>query len=548
MGVVTVTVSSNGAAIGHEIELLAVHTRRELNKLPTARLSFIDGDIAQRKFPLSDAATFAPGAEIEIKARWEDQPSSEAVIFKGKVARHSLQVSNRGCLLHVELKDKALALTRGRKSAVHQNMTDADAFSRLIGDAGLASGTVDSSSHQHPALVQYQCSDWDFMLSRAQALGRQVLVVDGAVSVRAPSLDGQAKLKLEFGLDEVYDWDLECDAADQTPGVDAQAWDMAKQEVLSASGAAKAEPAQGNLKGAAAASSLGLAKRKLGQFAAMAQTELQDWADGQLTRSRMAMLRGSVSLAGNGALLPLDIVELSGMGLRFNGRALVSGVAHRIEEGLWVTDLQIGLAGDGLIDDAQASAAPAAALLPAVSGLQIGIVASVQDDPDKSLRVSLRLPLLGADAAPVWARWASPDAGDGRGMSFWPEVGDEVVVGFFNDDPRQPVVLGSLYSAKQPPHPPYDQPQDGKPAKGWFSKSGNEIGFIDGDQPQIFIRTPGKRELLLDDKAGQIKLSDGDGNSLVMDSKGITLSTNKDFKVNAADGAVEISGSSIDLK
>ena len=545
---VTVTVASNGTPISPEIELLAVHTRRELNKLPSARLSFIDGDIANRKFPLSDGATFAPGADIEIKARWEDQPSSEVVIFKGKVVRHSLQVSNRGSLLHVELKDKAILMTRGRKNAVRQDISDADTFSRLIGDAGLTAGTVDATSHKHRSLVQYQCTDWDFMLSRAQALGRQVLVVDGVVSVRAPKLSGSAKLKLEFGLGEIYDWDLEFDAADQTSGIDAQGWDEANQAALSATGTAKAEPAQGKLRGAAAASSLSLAKRTLAQFAPMAQTELQDWADGQLTRSRMAMLRGSVSLLGNGTLLPLDIVELAGMGLRFNGKALVSGVAHRIEEGNWLTDLQLGLAADALIDDAAASAAPAAALLPAVSGLQIGIVASVQDDPDKAMRVSLNLPVLGTDAAPVWARWAFADAGNARGMVFWPEVGDEVVVGFFNDDPRQPVVLGSLFSAKNPPHAPYDQPQDKNETKGFFTKSGNEIGFIDGDKPQIFIRTPAKREILLDDDAKQIKLSDADGNSLVMDGNGITITTDKDFKVSAAKGAVEIAGSSIDLK
>ena len=548
MSVVTVTVSSNGAPISPEIELLAVHTRRELNKLPSARLSFIDGDVANRKFPLSDAATFAPGAEIEIKARWEDKPSSEAMIFKGKVVRHSLEASNRGCLLHIELKDKAILMTRGRKNAVRQDISDADNFSRLVSDAGLTAGTMDATTHKHKSLVQYQCTDWDFMLSRAQALGRQVLVVDGAVSVRAPSLSGPAKLKLEFGLGEIYDWDLEFDAADQTPGIDAQGWDEANQAALSATGKAKAEPAQGKLKGAAAASSLALAKRTLAQFAPMAQTELQEWADGQLTRSRMAMLRGSVSLLGTGTLLPLDIVELAGMGLRFNGRALVSGVAHRIEEGNWVTDLQLGLAADSLIDGAAASAAPAAALLPAVSGLQIGIVASVQDDPDKAMRVSLNLPVLGADAAPVWARWAFPDAGNARGMAFWPEVGDEVVVGFFNDDPRQPVVLGGLYSAKNPPHAPYDQPQDKNVAKGWFTKAGNEIGFIDGDKPQIFIRTPAKREILLDDDGKQIKLSDADGNSLVMDSNGITLKSSKDFKVDAASGDVEIKGSKIDFQ
>ena len=190
---------------------------------------------------------------------------------------------------------------------------------------------------------------------------------------------------------------------------------------------------------------------------------------------------------------------------------------------------------------------PAGALLPAVSGLQIGIVVAIADDPDQALRVQLQLPALGQDAGKVWARWASPDAGAARGMVFWPEVGDEVVVGFFNDDPRAPVVLGSLFSAKQMPPAPYDKPEAKNLTRGFFTKSGCEIGFIDGTNPKLFLRTKGKREILLDDDDKLIKISDPDGNTLTVDAQGITFKTDKDFKVDAG-GKVEIKGGKIDLQ
>ena len=550
MTVLTLSISSNGSPIRPEIQILAVQTHRALNKVPSARLSFLDGDVPNRNFPLSDSSTFALGAEVEIKARWEgnsDASGRDVSIFKGLVVRHALEARNIGCLLHVELKDKAIKLTRGRKSAVRQDMTDSDAFKRLIGDAGLTAGTLDATPYTHKSLVQYQSTDWDFMLTRAQALGLQVVVHDGTVSVRAPTLSAAPKLRVEFGLGEVYDWDFELDGQEQVTGLDTLGWDPSSHAMLSASAVAQAAPEQGTLKGAAAAHALGLAKRNLHNGAAFEAPELKGWADGQLTQSRLAMLRGRVSLQGTAAAALLDLVEISGMGQRFNGKALVSGVAHRIEAGEWRTDLQLGLDPASLIAGDAASVAPAGALLPAVSGLQIGIVAAIADDPDQALRVQLQLPALGQDAGPVWARWASPDAGVARGMVFWPEVGDEVVVGFFNDDPRAPVVLGSLFSTKQMPPAPYDKPEAKNLTRGFFTKSGCEIGFIDDANPKLFLRTKGKREIMLDDDAKLIKISDPDGNTLTLDAQGITFKTDKDFKVDAG-GKVEIKGDKIDLQ
>ena len=186
--------------------------------------------------------------------------------------------------------------------------------------------------------------------------------------------------------------------------------------------------------------------------------------------------------------------------------------------------------------------------MPAVSGLQIGIVKSIADDPDKAFRVNLSVPALADEAAEVWARWAFPDAGNNRGMIFWPEPGDEVVVGFFNDDPRQPVVLGSLYSAKQVPPAPYDKPDDKNLARGFFTKAGSEIGFLDDEgKSQVFLRTSAKHEIKLDDDAKAITLADSNGNTITLDDKGITIKCAKDLKIDAS-GNVEIKGTQIDLK
>ena len=73
-----------------------------------------------------------------------------------------------------------------------------------------------------------------------------------------------------------------------------------------------------------------------------------------------------------------------------------------------------------------------------------------EGDPDGEDRIQVRLPLVDPAADGIWARWVSPDAGNQRGIYWRPEIGDELLVGFLNDDPRDPVVLGMLHSSVNP--------------------------------------------------------------------------------------------------
>lgn len=54
-------------------------------------------------------------------------------------------------------------------------------------------------------------------------------------------------------------------------------------------------------------------------------------------------VRGTVKFQGSSLVLPGTMVTLAGLGKRFNGDAPVSGVAHEISEGNWITEVTIGL-------------------------------------------------------------------------------------------------------------------------------------------------------------------------------------------------------------
>src|SRR5689334_20641186 len=82
---------------------------------------------------------------------------------------------------------------------------------------------------------------------------------------------------------------------------------------------------------------------------------------------------------------------------------------------------------------------------------------------------------------------------------FRPEPGDEVVVGFFNDDPRQAVILGAMYSSKNAPHKYVAKLGKDNLAKAIITKKGTTIRFVDDADAAIFIETPNKNQIALDD-------------------------------------------------
>lgn len=547
MGVFTLSVRSDGQAMDPAWELVAVDVLHEVDRIPRAHLTLNDGDAALRCFAVSDGGFFEPGRTIEVAVRWEEEPASAATLFKGLVVGHAVEADAGNSLLSVELKDAAVKLTQLRVNRVFFGQSDDQALRKLLGLHGLTAGTIPATTPVHEELVQYGCTDWDFLLARAQVNGLLVKVRDGSVTLAPMQLAAAPARTFEYGMDAIIGLEVEARADGQYGAVEGLAWDVKGQQMSTARRAKDATLAPGNLKGATLAAALGADTCTLTSPAVLSEPELQSWADATLARSRLALVRGRLTLEGRSDVDLLDTIAIKGVGQRFNGHALVTGVRQRISAAQgWLTDLQFGLAPAWLAARHGVSATPAAGLLPAVSGLQIGVVAGFADDPQQQLRVKVTLPALGATQNTVWARLAAPDAGKGRGFCFRPESGDEVVVGFFDDDPRQPVILGALYSAANSPAERFAQPTAENIAKGLTTRAGTTIGF-DDEKCSVYIETPAKNTIVVDDQAQSIRLADQHGNTIVMDAKGIEIASASKLVLKAA-GEVTVTGTSVDLK
>jgi len=337
--------------------------------------------------------------------------------------------------------------------------------------------------------------------------------------------------------------DAEMDARYQFETVKAFGWDPATQEVIEAEGSIpQGLQQQGNVSTSSLSTLTGDAEVNHKVSGPINETELRAWADGQQMKYMLSKIRGRAKCSGSAKLKPGGMINLQGAGDRFNGKVFISGVRHEFNQGNWLTDVEFGLSPSSFIREFDVNSLPAGGMLPAVNGLQTGVVTQLESDPLGEERVLVKMPLADADAEGIWARQALLDAGDSRGSFFRPEVGDEVVLGFINDDPRHAVILGMLNSSAKPA---VLQPKDTNHEKGFVTREKMKIWFND-EKKIIEIATPSGNTISLDEDQKAIAIKDQNGNEITMNEDGITIKSIKDFTLEAATGKIGISGKEVE--
>jgi len=174
-------------------------------------------------------------------------------------------------------------------------------------------------------------------------------------------------------------------------------------------------------------------------------------------------------------------------------------------------------------------------------GVYTALVTDVVD-PDGQGRVRVRLPWSpdseGSDYQ-AWARLATLMAGDNRGSWFIPDTGDEVLVAFEAGDPRRPYVVGALWNGRDAP--PESMDEAGRnDVKTLRSRNGVVVTLDDtSGRESLTLKTPAGQSVVLEDGPGSIEVKDSNGNTVKLDTSGITVTAAAQVKVQAS--TVEIS-------
>lgn len=531
------SILSAGTEIPSTYEIMSMNISSGLGKLSSAEITVRDGSSASQTFEVTDSDTFKPGTEIEIKLGYQ---SKNDTIFKGIVTKESITVSEgSSSSLKISCKDKAEVLTMNKEKATYLKKKDSEIIQAIIENVSGLTADVTATTLVNEEIVKPKISDWDFINMLAEKNGMIVTTEAGKVTVATPDVSSTPELQIQFGYDMI-EFDSEINATEQYSGVECSAFDPATQKMITATAKDPTVNKEGDLTVSTLSSVLSANPLKLTKSAPLPQDELQAWADATLQRLRLSQFTGTVTFHGSPKAKVNSLIKLLGLSDRFNGDSYISGITHSISGGGWTTTAELGMSSESFAEKNELLNPGSEGVSPPVHGLQTGIVKKINADPNNEFRVQVQLPILGDNSDAIWARLSTFYAGNTFGAYFMPEVDDEVILGFMDDNPSYPIILGSVFSSKIPAP---ETPDEKNTIKTLITSSKLQLKF-DDENKVITVLTPGGNTMIFSDKDKAITVTDQNKNKIEMKDAGITLTDKSNNTIEMTSSGITINSKS----
>ena len=477
-----------------------------------------------------------PGADVTLKLN--SQPT--VTLFTGIVTEQICRVHENTKEITLVLKHPAQKLLGTYRSQVFINKYDVDIIKQIFSDHKISSTVPVSKGVSHEQMIQWRSSDWQFIRQRLISMGLWLLSkVDGKVELLSPQAQTAAKYKLEFSSNSSLpissaNWHFR--HKELAKKLNVSGWDIKKQKMLNNSVGKTPVLWKSGLE-LTSISPLSNVEADLFYTSPIESAECKELSNARVMSQNAHSVQTIFTVKGcaetSGYTLG-DTMELDGFGGQLDGNGIISSINHRWLPDAWETEVTLGTSGVASVD---------AGLLPESNGLFTALVGPFKKDPLSLNRIQVLVPSLALSTKVyIWARFATPYASKESGLYLYPEEGDEVILGFFADDPRYPVILGSLNNPVN--KAPFD-----------YTKENNQKGLVLKKGAVV-------QQLLIDNKE-KITTVGNDKDSLVLNKDGLTVTTEakvtvtskqdcsitSDTKLSASGtSGVEIKGAKIDLK
>jgi len=549
-GVLALDISLDGQPIPDDYLVSHVEVHLGLRTIGRATITFLDGGLAiveSHKADIGTAVTIAAGWGSRTSPLFEGTVTAVASRLAGPGLDHEGRV---GTSLTLTIQDGAYDLLRHADIETFTNMSLKDIVTRLVQTAGLSVGTIDLPTTPLKYAMRNDTA-LGLIDEIAERTGRD-WCVDGTTFNMWPAATGGISSGVHYTVTAGVD--LIAFSAKQVGSgattVTVRGWDPVAQSAVVGTSTSPSSRA---------AFAAGGTKPMYSRVEARAATRSQGEAD--IAAAAIAARTGRVSATGEvqlvAGMLPGGTLTVGGLGPS-NGDYYVREVTHDLRDGYATTTFVVGDRDPVQLSDPWDSAPPASSFRR--TGLAVGIVDNVQD-PEKLGRVSVSLSAASDKATTAWARVVSLGAGAGRGQVVLPEVGDEVLIGFEDDDVTRPVVLGGLFGKKS------TSPTDAVDANGAVvtraltSRLGHTLEMADGTTPatqHVLLATEGlTHRLRLGKDRADLEVPDGvpmtiasgsasiafDGKGgIVIDATTITLKAKTTVEVTGTDVAAKANG------
>ena len=505
----TPKLSVNGApASDEQMRLLTELVLDDSTTLP----DMLDLTFADFNAGFLEASRFKIGDKIKIELKAAGQPPSA---FEGECVSIGARYHAGRFQATIRAFDVSHRLNRGRMTKTYEAMTGSDIFTRIVGEAGILKGTVEATTVTFPHLTVANETPFAFIRRLAAEHGLEAVAADNKMHFRKPE-SKEEPITITVG-GTLLSLDVEISAADQVKDIKVTGWDpKQKKEVVGT--------ATVGTKAAKITSTPDGISTKMGKTNKLViggrpiETQAHATAVAKATAEQLGSafvdVRGTVS--GHTGMRAGGKIKLEGVGKDVKGEYVLTNTRHIWNrEAGYITEFTCSGQSDrslgGLV---QGASAPATGR--ALSGAVTGIVTD-HKDPDGVGRVRVAFPWLDAEHNSGWARVAFTGGGKDRGITFLPEVNDEVLVLFQHGDPDKPMVIGGLFNGKDK-FP--DKKSDATTDRGAVFERG------------IFTN---KHKMTFNDKAGNEAITLGlrdKSYMITLDKKGTVISIGSDGKVD----------------
>jgi phage protein D/phage baseplate assembly protein gpV len=487
------------------------------------------------------------GDSVSVSVRYTDGTEQ---LLSGEVTSLESEVDSSGSHVLIRGYDKSHRLHRGRKARSWADQKDSEIATAIAQEAGL-SASVDDSGIAHTYIAQPGVSDWEFLLGRAREIGFDLRVSNGSLEFKKPTSasDGPEPGSLAREPDErqiVYGANLmsfraRVSMVDQASSFEARGWDVkGKRAVIGTADAANTSAAI-DVEQSAATAALGDKTYVRNDRLFAAEDAATSAAAGLAASVGSSFAEAEGVVDGNPKLRAGSTVSVASIGPPFDGKYVLTSTRHVLDRYGYRTHFVVSGRQDrtliGLVSQGAAPALSGVGSL--VHGAVPAVVSEVKDDPDKLSRVKLKFPWLDDTFSSDWARVVFPGAGKDRGLTFMPEIDDEVLVCFEQGDFRRPYVLGGLYNGVDLPKDSntlVDEASGKIGIRAFTTRVGHFLKFDDTDSAKGITLSTGGEQV----------------ESLKLDAAGhtITISSSGNITIKSGDaGTIEIkAGTSMTLE
>lgn len=462
------------------------------------------------------------GAAIHIKVGHQEQS-----LFYGQITavEQHYNASIRP-LIHIRAYDLLHRLRKHQPVRTHIKVDFYQLAEELTHDAGIAV-VEKKSTPVTPRLVQYRQSDLELLSELGRSYGLYFFL--DKQDLRITSLNGyETGEHLTLGKN-LFEARFSVNADTITQSVNTTGWNLQRtvSHIKNAQTAGTEMPvhkfidtARFSTDGQHNIVDYNCENDLLAETAA--QSELDRRVAQQVTLWGIAQ--------GNVNLTPGAAVQVSGVNASLESRYVLTETCHSITP------------DKGFISEIH-TATPAFTSVQkkALKNATVGIVSQV-NDPDNLGRIKVSLPTY-SDIETDWLEVLIPGAGAGKGQFILPDVGDNVLLLFINEEPAQPIVLGGLYGEKPIPDTVVDQ---GVVKRYVTQTAGKQRFLLDDTENTIRIETQNGHYISL--TPAEIGITRNNGSSVTLTDDRMTIHSETNLEIEAPGNKITIRGKRIDFE